>query len=73
MIGIPTTFVIDAIHADTAALATIRRDIHAHSELGFCEQRTSDIVATTLTQWGHSRASWSREDRCRRCDRRRPK
>lgn len=43
---------IDMICADTEALATIRRDIHAHPELGFCEQRTSDVIATALTQWG---------------------
>jgi amidohydrolase len=29
-----------------------RRDIHAHPELGFEENRTSDLVATTLTQFG---------------------
>jgi hippurate hydrolase len=33
-------------------LAKIRRDIHAHPELGFEETRTSDIVAAKLAQWG---------------------
>ena len=33
-------------------LTTIRRDIHAHPELGFEEKRTSDIVAKMLTGWG---------------------
>ncbi len=30
----------------------IRRDIHAHPELRFEEQRTSDLVAGMLEQWG---------------------
>jgi hippurate hydrolase len=33
-------------------LVAIRRDIHAHPELGFQESRTSDIVAAKLTEWG---------------------
>jgi amidohydrolase len=33
-------------------LTAIRRDIHAHPELGFEEQRTSDIVATKLAEFG---------------------
>lgn len=33
-------------------LSRIRRDIHAHPELGFEEHRTSDIVAAKLTEWG---------------------
>ncbi len=33
-------------------LTTIRRDIHAHPELGFEETRTSDMVAKMLTGWG---------------------
>jgi len=37
---------------DDAALAAIRRDIHAHPELGFEEQRTSDLVAARLSEWG---------------------
>lgn len=37
-------------HADE--LATIRRDIHAHPELGLEEVRTSDIVARKLREWG---------------------
>jgi hippurate hydrolase len=38
--------------ADTQAIATLRRDIHAHPELCFQEQRTSDLIAKTLTDWG---------------------
>jgi hippurate hydrolase len=33
------------IAAATAELTAIRRDIHAHRELGFDEERTSTIVA----------------------------
>src|SRR5712692_4365543 len=33
-------------------LSRIRRDIHAHPELGFEEQRTSDIVAAKLKEYG---------------------
>ncbi len=43
---------IDGIVADAQAIATIRRDIHAHPELCFQEQRTSDLIAAALTEWG---------------------
>ena len=33
-------------------LVALRRDLHAHPELGFQEQRTSDIVANILQQLG---------------------
>ena len=33
-------------------LTEIRRDIHAHPELGFEENRTSDIVAAKLAEFG---------------------
>jgi hippurate hydrolase len=42
----------DAIAADHDDLTAIRRDIHAHPELGFEEHRTADIVAEKLTSWG---------------------
>jgi len=42
---------IDAIVADANALQALRRDLHAHPELGFQEQRTSDLIAQQLTQW----------------------
>ncbi|MDZ4074967.1 MAG: M20 aminoacylase family protein [Hylemonella sp.] len=34
------------------ALATLRRDIHAHPELGFEEHRTAALVADKLSEWG---------------------
>ena len=40
------------IAAFAAELTAIRRDIHAHPELGFEEERTSAIVATKLKEWG---------------------
>jgi len=33
-------------------MATLRRDLHAHPELCFQEQRTADIVAAKLAEWG---------------------
>src|SRR5450759_522136 len=33
-------------------MAAIRRDIHAHPELCFVENRTADLVANKLTEWG---------------------
>ncbi|HEY6453063.1 MAG TPA: M20 aminoacylase family protein [Steroidobacteraceae bacterium] len=38
--------------AGAAAIAALRRDIHAHPELCFEERRTSDLIAGTLTGWG---------------------
>jgi hippurate hydrolase len=35
-----------------AALTAIRRDLHAHPELGFEEHRTAALVAERLHQWG---------------------
>ena len=43
---------IESILADAASIATLRRDIHAHPELCFEEQRTSDLIAKALTEWG---------------------
>ncbi len=40
------------IAAFGAELKAIRRDIHAHPELGFEEERTSAIVAQKLKEWG---------------------
>jgi amidohydrolase len=43
---------IESILADAAAITTIRRDIHAHPELCFQEQRTADVIAKALSDWG---------------------
>ncbi len=43
---------IESILADAAAVQAIRRDLHAHPELCFQEQRTSDVIAKALTDWG---------------------
>ena len=34
------------------ALVALRRDLHAHPELGFEEHRTADVVAARLAAWG---------------------
>ncbi len=43
---------LDAIAAYHDDLTAWRRDIHAHPELGFEEQRTSDLVAQKLAEFG---------------------
>lgn len=43
---------VEQITADAPAIAAIRRDIHAHPELGMEEQRTSALVAEKLRSWG---------------------
>jgi hippurate hydrolase len=43
---------VEPILAQQAELETIRRDIHAHPELCYEEQRTADVVASRLTEWG---------------------
>ncbi len=43
---------IDPIIEFHSELQRIRRDIHAHPELCFEEQRTADVVAEKLTAWG---------------------
>lgn len=44
--------IIEAIRPHHEALTAIRRDIHAHPEIGFEERRTSDLVAARLAEWG---------------------
>ena len=44
--------IIDSIARDAGSIAALRRDIHAHPELCFEEQRTADLVAQKLTEWG---------------------
>jgi len=43
--------VIDSIVSDSASMAAIRRDIHAHPELCFEEVRTAELVARKLKEW----------------------
>lgn len=43
---------VDPIIAFQSELQRIRRDLHAHPELCYEEQRTSDVVAAKLTEWG---------------------
>ncbi|MET0267955.1 MAG: M20 aminoacylase family protein [Duganella sp.] len=43
---------VDPIIAFQSELQQIRRDLHAHPELCYEEQRTSDVVAGKLTEWG---------------------
>ena len=43
---------LDSIVTQAASIVAIRKDIHAHPELCFQEQRTADVVAAKLTEWG---------------------
>lgn len=43
---------IERIQEFADDLTAIRRDLHAHPEIGFEEHRTSGIVADKLRQWG---------------------
>ena len=42
---------IDPIVAFHSELQAIRRNLHAHPELSYQEQRTADVVAAKLTEW----------------------
>ncbi|MFZ4649254.1 MAG: M20 aminoacylase family protein [Rubrivivax sp.] len=44
--------IIESILADAAAIGAIRRDIHAHPELCFQEERTADVIARARGEWG---------------------
>ncbi len=44
--------ILDSIVTQAAAIAALRRDLHAHPELCFQEKRTADLVAAKLTEWG---------------------
>jgi len=47
-----TEDILDLARGFQAELTAIRRDIHAHPELGLEEHRTADIVARKLEEWG---------------------
>jgi hippurate hydrolase len=51
----PTVTVIPTQLAERLpAFIALRRDIHAHPELGLKEERTSELVATKLGAWGYT-------------------
>ena len=43
---------IESIVAEMDRFRAVRRDLHAHPELGFDEKRTSDLIAGLLAEWG---------------------
>ena len=43
---------IKPILEEAAAIASLRRDLHAHPELGYQEERTAALIADTLSGWG---------------------
>jgi hippurate hydrolase len=47
-----TSTLLDAVAAYQPELVAIRRDIHAHPEMGLEEVRTAGIVAAKLREWG---------------------
>jgi hippurate hydrolase len=47
-----TMTVLERITAYSDELVAIRRDLHAHPEIGFEEVRTSQVVADQLASWG---------------------
>lgn len=44
--------VLDSILTQANTIVALRQDIHAHPELCFEENRTADVVAAKLTEWG---------------------
>ena len=50
--AVPPSLVLPELLAQSDAMRVLRRDIHAHPELCFQEERTSDVIAHTLQAWG---------------------
>lgn len=50
--AITRTHAIAEIAANAPAIKALRREIHAHPELGFEEVRTADLIASQLQAWG---------------------
>jgi amidohydrolase len=48
----PATATLERVRSYHADLTGIRRDIHAHPELGLETRRTADVVAQLLKSWG---------------------
>jgi amidohydrolase len=44
--------ILDTVVTQAAAITAIRRDIHAHPELCYEENRTAEVIAQKLTEWG---------------------
>ena len=50
--AVPPSLVLPELLAQSDAMRVLRRDIHAHPELCFQEERTSEMIARTLAAWG---------------------
>jgi len=42
---------LGSLRADAADIQSLRRDLHAHPELAFQEQRTAELIAAKLASW----------------------
>ena len=49
---VPPSLVLPELLVQSEAMRVLRRDLHAHPELCFQEERTSDVIARTLSAWG---------------------
>ena len=44
---------LQALQSQAEEFIEVRRDIHRHPEMGYKEYRTSDLVASQLSEWGY--------------------